>query len=160
LTLSPTSSRGASSSSDPFTHVTKLADQSIANSITLTDDAELFFTAVSGGVYQLEIVIVYASPAGAGTPDLRLTCGEDAVIRGVLNIIYLTSTDLNSSVSFLTDSTTTQVNAGTAATNRSLLLTGWHVGGGGTFRFRWAQTTTGANPTIVRAGSEIRYRRT
>jgi hypothetical protein len=39
------------------------------------------------------------------------------------------------------------------------IATGGHVGGGGTFNIKWVQGTTNASPTIVRAGSVLRYRR-
>jgi hypothetical protein len=140
--------------------VIKAADESVTSSTTLQDDDELFFATVSGAVYQLEVVIVYASPAGGTVPDMKVAFGEDAVFRGVLNAVYASATDAAASVFFPTDSTVAQLNVGTATTNRVILLTGWHVAGGGTFRFRWAQVSLNASPTIVRAGSDLRYRRT
>jgi hypothetical protein len=150
----------AAAGGSAWTTVTKASDESVTSSTTLQDDNELFFTAVSGGVYQIECVVIYGSPAGGTTPDMRITFGEDGTgARGVMQAVYISSSDLNGSISFLCDNTSTQINVGTATTNRALLVTGWYVGGGGTFVFRWAQTASGANATIVRAGSVLRYQR-
>ena len=51
------------------------------------------------------------------------------------------------------------ITVGTAATKRMVFIAGYHTGAGGTFRFRWAQNNSNASPTIVYAGSILRYRR-
>ncbi len=49
--------------------------------------------------------------------------------------------------------------AGTAAANRALIVNGWYLGNGAQAGLWWAQNTTDANATVVRAGSLLRYRR-
>ena len=58
-----------------------------------------------------------------------------------------------------TDIGGTTASFGTAAAKRMFRAVGHHVGNGGLLKFRWAQnTSTAGNPTIVYAGSVLRYR--
>jgi hypothetical protein len=142
----------------PWTVVTKASDESVASSTTLQNDDELFFTAVSGGLYDIELYLIYASPAGAGTPDFKVALGEDATTRGVAQFVSLSAADgANTNVFGMNQ--TGNTTAGTAAANRAIKLWGWYVGNGGTFRLLWAQGTSDVSPTILRAGSLLRYRR-
>lgn len=141
-----------------WTVVTKASDESVSSSAVLQNDDELFFTAVSTGMYEFEVVIVYASPVGAATPDLKVAVGEDATARGGVISSGLTNGDAASGAVVLTNQSST-VPFGTAAANRIAKLVGVHQGAGGTFRLLWCQNTSDANATTVRAGSLIRYRR-
>ena len=141
-------------------NVRKAADESVASSTTVQNDDELFFTAVSGGQYEIEVMLVYGSPAGGTTPDLKIDLGEDTTARGVVGtLVGFSNTDVAfGNVFGATNQTATWI-FGTATTDRIAKLVGVHTGGGGTFRLRWAQNVSGVNATIVRAGSLIRYRR-
>lgn len=139
--------------------VRKAADESVASSTVLQNDDELFFTATTGIAYRIEVYLIYGSPAGAGTPDIKYAFGEDATSRGLMSPIALfgtTETPVTAGTVVDTDQTDFNT-AGTAAGNRVLCAQGWHVGNGGTFRVLWAQNTSGINATVVRAGSLIRY---
>lgn len=141
-----------------WTVVTKASDESVASSTALQADDELLFTAVSGGVYEIEAVVIYASPAGAGTPDLKIAAGEDATTRGEYYMQGLNTADA-AGASGISINNTSANSFGTAAANRAINVFGNHVGNGGTFAIYWAQVNSGVNATVVRAGSVLRYRR-
>jgi uncharacterized protein YaiE (UPF0345 family) len=118
---------------------------------------ELFFTTVSAKSYEIDFVVIYGSPAGAGTPDIKLDYGEDATARGWMNSWGFSTADAGTGATILTNQTAT-IAFGTAAADRMVKGFGAITGNGGTFRIRWAQNTSGVNATIVRAGSVLRYR--
>ena len=144
-----------------WTIITKVSDESVTSSTALQADDELLFTAVSTAIYEIEVFAIYVSPVGAGTPDFKCGMGEDTTGRGISLVeAYYNSADTVSTVAASSSQTNTGgVVLGTAATNRVCLLHGWHVGAGGTLKFVWAQGTSDANATTVKAGSLLRYRR-
>lgn len=140
-----------------WTVVRKTADEQVAASATVQDDDLLQFPTVAGTPYEIELLAVYASPGGAGTPDIKCELSEDATARGSTMWVGLSTADAAQTL------TTTDVGGqaaqfGTAAAKRVLRGLAHHVGGGGTFKFRWAQNTSNAQPTIVYTGSVLRYR--
>lgn len=140
-----------------WTVVRKNADESVASN-TMQDDDQLQFTATAGTPYEVELLAVYASPAGAGTPDIKTELSEDATARGSVMWVGLSTTDAAQTLS-TTDVGGVTASFGTAAAKRVLRGLAHHVGAGGLFKFRWAQnTTTGASPTVVYTGSVLRYR--
>lgn len=146
-----------SSLGDGFTTVTKVSDESVSSSTSVQNDDELLFTAASGTPYTVTFAVVYASPVGTTTPDIKIDLGEDSTLRGVFQIAYVTSTDSAARTQLESNQTATLA-AGTAATKRVIYGWGWHVGAGGTFRVRWAQNTSNSNATTVYAGSILRYK--
>jgi hypothetical protein len=144
----------------PWTLVTKAADESVASSTVVQNDDELFFTAASGGLYDIEIALVFGSPAGAGTPDIKMVFGEDATARGAMHFIGARSTaDATVTPNGVLMDQTVTISLGAEALDRMVRFIGTYRGGGGTFRLLWAQNVSGVNATIVRAGSVLRYRR-
>lgn len=142
-----------------WTRVVKTADESVASSTVPQNDDELFFATVSGGYYDIILFIKYGSPAGGGTPDLKTVYGEDATARGQMFGNGISNTDTITTFSANADQTATII-AGTLATDRSLVVrSSGYIANGGTFRLMWAQNASGVNATIVRAGSELAYRR-
>lgn len=140
--------------------VTKASDESVSSSTVLQNDDELFFTATSGGIYEIEGVIIYASPAGGGTPDIKVAFGEDATTRGGVAVTGLqTTVDTWTFIATINSNQTANAAVGTNAGNRAILINGGFLGNGGTFRFLWAQNTSSGNATTVKAGSVLRYRR-
>jgi hypothetical protein len=138
--------------------ITKASDESVTGSTTLQDDDELFFTTASGGVYLIELLIVYASPLGTGTTDIRSAFGEDATARGSFHAIMMDPSNVASTAAVLSNQTGT-FGSGTAAANRLAIFRGWHTGNGGTFKYQWTQNTSQPQASIVRAGSILRYSR-
>lgn len=143
-----------------WTTVEKAADESVTSNTTVQDDDELFFATVSGAIYLVEVYLIYGSPAGGGTPDFKYTVGEDGTSRGVLQLIsYYSTTNTASSDGAIQSLLGAGTPAGTDTADRMVYLSGWHRGNGGNFKLQWAQNTSNANATIVRAGSQIRYER-
>lgn len=137
--------------------VPKTSDESVASSTTVQNDDELFFTTAAGTVYEINGMLIYHSPAGGGTPDLKTDWGEDSTARGTVTGTGYSNTDVNFTAAAETNQTATMV-FGTATTPRVATIQGGHIGNGGTFRMRWAQFTSSGNPTIILAGSFLRYR--
>lgn len=148
---------GYAATPDGWTVISKGGDESIVSSVVLQNDDDLFFTATSSTMFEVEIVVIYASPAGGGTPDIKFGFGEDATARGAVQGSGVSTADAGASQNTLTNQAANVVN-GTAAINRVIVYKGSHAGAGGVFRLLWAQNTSGLNATIVRAGSELRYR--
>lgn len=140
-----------------WTVVTKAGDTSVSSNTVVALDPDLRFTTVSGAIYEIEIFVIYGSPAGGGTPDMKVSVGEDATIRSAVFQVGLSST--GAGTSGVVTSTAASNVFGTQTTDLGNYSVGWHVGNGGAFGYWWAQNTSGANATIVRAGSVLRYRR-
>lgn len=139
------------------TQIVKSGDESVSGSTTLQNDDHLSFATTTGDAYEIEIVLVYGSPAGGATPDIKVAAGEDGTVRGAFNIVGgINTTDSGLQTGGFRTNQTENVGVGGAATDRVVVFRGNHVGAGGTFRVLWAQATSNANATIVRAGSRLR----
>ena len=138
-----------------WTTITKPSDTSRSTTTSLAADPHLAFTATSGAVYEWEAVVVYV--AATATPDLKITFAEDGTTRGIFHEYGLSSADFGQTVA-IGESTSFSTTAGTASTNRGLIMKGAYVGGGGTAAIYWAQNTSDSNATTVKAGSVLRYR--
>ncbi len=146
-------------SANYWTVVTKPSDQSVASNATPAVDSDLVFTAVNGAFYEVELYLIYGSPAGGGTPDMKVSLGEDNTLRGVFSLLGENAGD---TVQNIAGSAARNIAAGafgTATTDRAAIIKGHYWGAGGTFALLWSQNTSGVNATILRAGSEMRYRR-
>jgi hypothetical protein len=142
-----------------WTVITKGSDQSVTTA-TLTTDTALQFATVSGGVYEIELMLIYASPVGGSAPDFKVALGEgDVTSRGVFNYTGWSTSDFATTSAALANSGTALASLGTATSNRVARLVGSWVAAGGTFRLSWCQATANANATVLRAGSLLRYRR-
>lgn len=139
------------------TEIVKAGDESVTSSSALQDDNDLFFTTAAGALYDIDVYLLYASPAGAGTPDLKVAFGEDATARGTAVSLGFSNTDASVHVAVLCDQTATMI-LGTATANRPAYFKITYVGNGGTFKLKWAQNASGSNATTIRAGSLLRYR--
>jgi hypothetical protein len=142
-----------------WTEVTKTVDESVANSAAVQSDDQLFFTPVNGGLYEFELVVIYGNPGSAGVPDIGVAFGQDTTMRGTWNVLGPSSGD-GAAGNTLQCATSSSAVFGTAAANRVIKSSaGVYYGAGAAAGFWWAQGTADANPTIVRAGSILRYRR-
>lgn len=131
---------------DAYTEVQKTADEIVTASTTLQDDNHLFFTAGSGIVYVLNLLMYVVSPAAA---DFKFSAGEDnTATRGVLIGTRETATALNTGT--FSDTTT--------GVKQLIWYYGWHIGAGGTFKVQWAQRVSDAGNTTLYAGSRLLYR--
>jgi hypothetical protein len=144
--------------------VVAASDQDVASNTTVADDAELKFDLVAAATYYFELYLVYNSPVGTTTPDMKFAFAGPATLTGTYtNTLSLTTADAAQNPTTVTALTTTST-VGTAATARVVKIEGWvNSTGGGSgasgFRFQWAQNTSGANATRRLAGSLLRYRK-
>lgn len=139
-----------------WTIVRKSSDESFNDAI-LQDDNELQFQTVVGIPYEIELLVVYANPAGAN-PDIKCELSEDATARGSTMWVGLGTNDAAQMLT-TTDMGGVSASFGTAIAKRVCRGLAHHVGNGGMMKFRWSQNTKNvANPTFVHAGSVLRYR--
>jgi hypothetical protein len=115
-------------------------------------------------MYQFEYAIYYSSPAGAGTPDLKMAWNGPATLTGayMYDSCFLTTADGQGTAQAGLALTTTG-SLGTSATPRIVQGRGWcysTAGGSGSsgFILQWAQVTSGGNATRRLAGSILRWR--
>jgi len=155
VSLSPASSHGVGGGL-PFTAIAKTTQTSIASNVTPALDPELRFAFASGGVYWFYAVLIYASPAGAGTPDLKLYFGEDATARGTMVGLGFSTSDVASNAGVLCNSAGT-LGYGTAAANRTIYLQGTYTGTGNAAGVAWSQNTSSTNATVMQVGSALYY---
>lgn len=142
-----------------WTVITKAGDESVSSSTALQADDHLAATLVSGGLYEFEAYVIYQSPAGGGTPDIRVAFAEDGTARGIVLLLGWSTGDANSLTSAGTTNSGGGVLFGTATGNRVVFARGHHLSAGGSFALYWAQSTSDSNPTKVMTGSALRYRR-
>lgn len=141
-----------------WTTIVKASDESVSSSTTLQDDNELFFTPPAAGVYEVQLSLVHASPVGAATPDIKFALGEDATARGSWTVWHLGVSD-SAAATLASFALSSVLLGGTAAANRIAYGAGGYIATGALFKLQWAQNTSDANPTIVRAGSTLSYRK-
>lgn len=141
-----------------ITAVRKTADQAVASSTTLIDDAHLFLNVVSNATYYVLPYIIFAAdtagdmkvgwsaPAGAAL-DWNIG-GPDSVQNTPTGIPYNAYNNLAGA------DTAGGIGAASFLVIRpsGILVTS---STSGTFRFRWAQGTSSVNGTTVKAGSTI-----
>ncbi len=139
-----------------WTTIVKSGDENVSNS-TLQNDDELLFTAASGGMYEVELMAIYTN-AGGATADIKIAIGQDTTKRGGFAAIGLSAADAAQVVA-LDGRNNAVVTGGTDTTLRALLIKGWYAGTGATVNVLWAQNTTDASATVMKAGSMLRYRR-
>lgn len=150
----------AAGSGDTWTTLRKSADESVTSSTTLQDDDHMTFTAANGTYYVFEFVIIFASPVGGTTPDLKIAVGESGTTAGVWGALYEDGSGggANPTVTGQVTNQTTTIVVATRTTKNVFTGFGTHVGAGGSFKVRWAQNTSDGNATTLYTGSYLRYR--
>lgn len=140
--------------------VMKLLDEARTSDSTLTDDDELFFTMAAATKYAIRGTIFFDT---AATPDFKFAFAGPAsptlarIFRRHVDPNALTAQIVASEVAY---TASTAVAAGTGTTGGVLTFDAI-VHNGTTeddFAFQWAQNTSNASATTVRAGSYIEYR--
>jgi hypothetical protein len=151
-----------------YVAVVAASDESINND-TFQDDDELFAAVVSGGVYIIELGLIFTSGA-SNTPDAKI---QFTFPSGTLTfhrfgyVVGATGTDnLTSIIRYQEASPTTSMANGVitsaTVTGSPLWIRGvLRVGGsGGTLRLQWAQnTSTAGTPTVRKADSMLELKR-
>jgi hypothetical protein len=135
--------------------VRKSADQSVTSSTTLVNDTHLKFAVAANETYIFQLwLFVYAAD---GTPDIKVTCtgpSGSTVLWSSSQVIFNAA-----AATTLTSVNTSGVSADlfVDANNRAIQLYGTIANGAtaGDLQFQWAQNTSSANSTTVKAGSSI-----
>ncbi len=142
-----------------FTLVQKTSDEIRTSTTTLAADSTIKFTMAANTMYAFRATIYFT---GDAAPDFKF--GHTGPAGSSFIVIHHRFTVPGAStlvVGALNAYNTTGVAvAGTVGGNSCLYLDGSIQNGatGGDFQFLWAQNTSSANNSIVRAGSFIEYR--
>jgi hypothetical protein len=149
----------------PWTGVVfKTIDESIGGT-SIQDDNELKFTTISGAFYEIDIIVIYSNPTGGAAGGLKFGGYEDpgggSQIRGGIALVGIARTTVLGVYGNSTTDGSLPGNFGTSTTKRIALIRGAHQGAGSDFKLSWSQSASGASgtPTIVHAGSFLRYRK-
>lgn len=130
----------------------KSADETVNNSSTLQDDADLVFPIGPGQLRSVRYVILYTSGA---TPDIKfavtIPSGATLYLRGIGGNAAGTLAEAHSIVSG------TAISFQGTGANRLLTLEAVVKAGtvGGLVQLQWAQDTANASDTTVLAGSHL-----
>lgn len=134
----------------------KDGDQNVANSVTLEDDDDLFFTLDTSSDWTFECMIQLSSAINV---DLDLSWTDPS---GVFQLYweYIDGGGTLLSEGILLD-TTGEVHFDTADSTRHLLFFHGFLRnmGSGTFQLEWAQGTSSGTNAFIRAGSWLRAMR-
>lgn len=135
--------------------VRKSADQSVTSSTTLVSDTHLKFAVAANETYIFQLwLYTYAAD---GTPDIKLTCAGPSG-----STVLWSSSQVIFNAGGATTLTVVNTSGVTAdlfvdANLRAIQLYGTIANGAtaGDLQFQWAQNTSSANSTTVKAGSSI-----
>lgn len=148
--------------------IQKSADESLASSTTIQDDDHLFFTPILNTDYWITMFVIYD---GAGPDptlgDLKISWSVptgstfDYISDGLISTATSGVFDVSRSAQIApAGGNPTPGTIGTSSPVTALIKGVFRMGGtAGTFRFRWAQNTSNATATRVRAGSCLIARR-
>jgi hypothetical protein len=140
----------------------KTADQSVTSSTVLVDDTDLQWAVTAGEVWQIEGTL-YAEGSQAGDLGVRISTpsGQSGYWQALGPNVSATSTTASSVLptgqAFNTTPSVGMLGAGVTAPVRinGLLV----VGTAGTVKLQFAQGTSDATATTLKAGSHLRARR-
>jgi hypothetical protein len=137
--------------------VTKTSDESRTNS-TPSNDAELSFTPPAVGTYEFELYLTITCTATLGGLRAGFSIPTNAQLVWGSRVSSATTT-VNQ---FGNNIPTTVIAAASALATQLVYIDcrASHIDASGAFTLQWAQNTTaGANPTVIKAGSFLRWRR-
>jgi len=135
----------------------KTADESVPSSTTLQDDDHLFFTVGVNELWFIHLHMFYVCATSSVGIKLGFSHPTDADARlqayamNENEIDFIIRNYTTDSPGFISSSNWRTQTANNALSVRGMLFTVSE----GTFRVRWAQATSAANPVIVRANSSI-----
>ncbi|MFJ3834430.1 hypothetical protein ACIPY6_02815 [Streptomyces sp. NPDC090054] len=135
--------------------VAKLVDEQVTNN-TLQDDNELLLSVVANGWYRVDL---YLDTEGDPAADLTMgwSVPAGALLSWTEGGVSAGNTNNIGSIKLQRNDAATSSGVGIIAAGSVVLPQGVLrvAGTAGTLQFRWAQTTTNAAPTIVKAGSAL-----
>jgi len=135
--------------------VRKTADESVTSSAVLQNDDHLLFSIPQAGTYAFEFVIFATSAANAaGDIQIQLTGPTGTFTFGGVGLDITLASGNTGTVNMAGISTT--LNFGVSTTQTMILIKGILVAtASGTLQLQWAQQTSNANATTVKAGSHM-----
>lgn len=142
-------------------HIVKPSDESVTSSITLQNDDHLVLPVLANTIYFVQGMLIYTGDS-AGDMGFRWSAPSGSVFNWASDALGSSAASLTSQVSRTAQGVTNQptfgaVTGGTAVAPFKGLLT---VGSsGGNLRATWAQGTSNATATTMKAGSYIMARR-
>lgn len=142
--------------------IVKASDEGGITNNTLQNDDELLMTVVANAVYVVEVVL-FVTTGASSTPDFQVafTMPTAATYSGIIDALTAAatlSTDDNLGFRYRESSPTTAQSAGVVGSAnggcfiKGVLKTGANAG---TFQLQWAQNTTNATATVVKADSYL-----
>lgn len=138
-------------------------DEDVSSNTTVQNDDELFFSVTAGAYYEIVGTLLYSSPAGGGTPDMKVTFNGPATFAGLFSMDnYITTGEAVTADSGAVSPPSGTHGLGTATAARVSTLRAWVTssssgsGSSGAI-FQWAQNTSNMNPTRRLAGSFLCY---
>jgi hypothetical protein len=140
-------------------HAFKTADETITSSTTLQNDDALIAVGLDAGTYLVEATILWEAHE---TPDIKFTYDVTLGTIGDSRFMVISTRESALSPSFII--TAFQAGGVVAVPGNGLgsimamKITGFVIltGGSNNFRFQWAQNTSSASATRVKAGSWMR----
>lgn len=155
----------AGTGGDPWTEVTKTADQDVTNSIALTNDTDLQIT-VTADTYHFHMFILYSGNSAAEDYKfdfLPSTGNMSGWYRYVGSDTTADAILVSTGIRLSAAASITAITAGTDASDtvRQLMIEGMlRFSAGATFNLRFAQNTlTGSVHARTKKGSILRYRK-
>lgn len=157
---------GSSGASDWDTTITKSVDDTVTNSATLTNDSELVTGAlVSGGVYRLELFIIYSGTSATADYQWQLslpvpTSGAVGEILGLTTTDAVSLATLQSGINLYPNGSSSH-GTDASSTKRSVVVRISFTANAVTaIQFKFAQNTiTAANSVKTYAGSYMRFKK-
>lgn len=155
-------------SSSEWVEVEATSDQDVTNSGTLTDDNELLFSAISGGLYVMELILLYSGSDATVDFKWNMTLpGVDICLRGegtrssANNVFLFGQARATGTTAVILDS---DVVGGTQASHGKNMMRFWFQfiqnSATGNVRLKFANNTPAVGAVSRRlAGSILRYRR-
>jgi len=132
----------------------KIADQTLSNSISFTNDNTLFLAFLSGCTYRLELALIYS--AGTTADFKGCFTFTNAVVNLTIQQFDASAAYLPNAVTgYTTGSSIVFGGAGTSSTRSALLVGNVVTSGAGTLQWQFAQNSLVAENYSCRAGSHL-----
>lgn len=144
----------------PWITIVKTADESTNTDTTVSADSELTFTLAANTKYTVHGKVWFTTPAAADFKYRFRTISATTIWLIHKYIAPLATAETESAIDIATPTTQISVTSAGAVTDPGFVEFEARIeqgGSAGTFYFDWAQNTSNASNTTVKAGSYIEY---
>lgn len=146
-----------------FTVIQKPGDTSHTSNTTQALDPNLQFSMQANKIYSIELFLAYTCfNFTNGSPGFSFSLQGPTPASGPIGYIEIVQTDsttttnaISTIASFGTSQSTTNTGVGRGVIRITLAVT--NSGAGGIFGLKWAQAASRTSPTVLLAGSYLRY---